>query len=149
MKKYEVEWRKHGSTNAEYAHQFEASNFEDAWEKASTKHLYGECDYLYVECTNSKVMKRFGNPHHSAYVPPHRTAREKTSHQQHSQQSAPTEQPAGTDGSVGWYENLGESSLSDRDILLAQLHELRTIKRCVVCTILIVIPIVFGVIASA
>jgi hypothetical protein len=91
MKKYEVEWRKHGSTNAEYAHQFEASNFEDAWEKASTKHLYGECDYLYVECTNSKVMKRFGNPHHSAYVPPHRTAREKTSHQQHSQQSAPTD----------------------------------------------------------
>ncbi len=60
-------------------------------------------------------------------------------------------QHAGTGGSVGWYENLGEKSLSDRGILIAQLHELRTIKRCVVCTILIVIviPIVFGVITSA
>ena len=60
----------------------------------------------------------------------------------------PPQQPARTDGSVGWYDKLGKSSLSDRDILLAQLHELRTIKRCVVCTILIVIviPIVFGVI---
>jgi len=48
-------------------------------------------------------------------------------------------------------KNLGKSSLSDRDILIAQLHELRTIKRCVVCTILIVIviPVVFGVIANA
>ena len=61
------------------------------------------------------------------------------------------EQPTKPDGSVGWYENLGESVLSDRDFLIAQLHELRTIKRCVVCTILIVIviPVVFGVIAFA
>ena len=83
-------------------------------------------------------MKSFPNPN---YIEPKISVVEKA------KESRP-EQPAGTDGSVGWYENLDESDLSDRDILLAQLHELRTIKRCVVCTILIVIviPIVFGVI---
>jgi len=57
---------------------------------------------------------------------------------------------ARSDGSVGWYEILGESVISDRGILLAQLHELRTIKRCVVCIIIIVIviPLIVGAIIS-
>ena len=56
-------------------------------------------------------------------------------------------EPERSDGSVGWFENVEGSHLSEKQILLAQLAELRTIKRCVVCTILIVIviPIVFGV----
>ena len=45
------------------------------------------------------------------------------------------------DGSVSSYENLAESNFSDREILIAQLNELRTIKRCVVSVILIVIII--------
>ncbi len=88
MKKYEVEWRKHGATQAEHTHQVEASSFEDAWQKASVQHMYGECDYLYVECTSSKVMKRFGNPHGSGYVEP-LEIEEKTNKQQRSQQPAP------------------------------------------------------------
>ena len=79
------------------------------------------------------TVKGFDNPHHKKL-----------------KEESRSEQTVKTDGSVGWYENLGESSLSDRDILLAQLHELRTIKRCVVGTVVIaiVIPVIVGGIIS-
>ena len=92
MKEYKVEWRKHGTSQSDHTHLIKASSFEDAVIKASAQHMYGECDYLYVECTNSKVMKRFENPHAST---------EETATQLHSQQ------PTGSGGSAEWHESLG------------------------------------------
>ena len=128
MKKYKVEW--YCVNLPLITHVIEADTEDDAFDKAVEKYEYHEYTTLYIKW--GYKVRDFANPHNPNYV-------------------APKKPVAGTDGSVGWYENLGESSLSDRDILLAQLHELQTIKRCVVCTILIVIviPIVFSVINSS
>ncbi len=137
MKKFTVEW--YGINLPRITHVIKADAENDAHEKAMEQYRYPEYPDMYV-WVDEEEYKQFYNTHYDPdYIVPKK-----------SKESRPG-QPAGTDGSVGWYENLGEKSLSDRDILIAQLHELRTIKRCVVCTILIVIviPIVFGVIASA
>ena len=58
--------------------------------------------------------------------------------------------PAASDCSVGWFENVEGSTLTEKQILLAQLAELRIIKRCVVGTVVIaiVIPFIVGGIIS-
>ena len=125
MKNYTVEW---WSNRIEASHKIEASSENEAYKIAIDKFTYEEYPRILISTGWGLSPVNFENPHHPL------------------NKSRP-EQPARPDGSVGWSENLGESSLSDRGILLAQLHELRTIKRCVVCTILIVIviPIVFGI----
>ena len=143
MKKYKVVWigaKEHGPIT----HFFEGPSIDAAFKEAVKTHQYPEHRTIYIVWHWGLFGKHLDNPHNPNCVAPKISVVEKA------KESRP-QQPARTDGSVGWYDNLGKSSLSDRDILLAQLHELRTIKRCVVCTILIVIviPIVFGVIASA
>ena len=136
MTKYEAQWSPSRNT---IIHTIEAENENDAFDKAVSTYKYPATKHVWVSWDGGLKDKRFDNPHFDPnYVEP----------VEEDSKMATIPRP---DGSVGWYENLGEKSLSDRDILIAQLHELRTIKRCVVCTILIVIviPIVFGVIASA
>ena len=136
MKKYKVVWIS-AKEHDPITHFFEGPSINAAFKEAVKKHQYPEYDEIYIVWHWGLFGKHLDNPHNRDTQ---KAGSEKV------EKSHPG-QPAGTDGSVGWYENLGKSSLSDRDILLAQLHELRTIKRCVVCTILIVIviPIVFGI----
>jgi hypothetical protein len=164
MKKFEVEW--HGIDLPRITHVIKADAESDAFDKAMEQYRYPAYPDVYV-WVDEEEYKQFSNTHYDPhYIVP------KKIQESRPEQPARFDLPyylvrfvrefpafprlrlklskktrAKPDGSVGWYENLGKSSLSDRDILLAQLHELRTIKRCVVCTILIVIviPIVFGV----
>ena len=49
-----------------------------------------------------------------------------------------------------WFKRIERASLAQNEILLAQLAEVRIIKRCVVCTVVIaiVIPFIVGEIIS-
>jgi hypothetical protein len=133
MKSYTVEWLR--GTNAGLPpvtkYIVEADDVHDAFNKATGKYKLSAYRGIFISWDDGN--ERFDNPHYDHnYVDPAKAVTEKI------------------DGSVGWYENLGESSFSDRDILLAQLHELRTIKRCVVGTVVIaiVIPLIVGGIIS-
>ena len=59
-------------------------------------------------------------------------------------------QPARPDGAIGWFEKIEDANLTQNDILIAQLEELRIIRRCVVGTVVlvVVIPIILATIIS-
>jgi len=61
-----------------------------------------------------------------------------------------SQQPTRSDSSIRWFERIEGASLTQNEILLAQLAELRIIKSCVVGTVVlvIVIPLIVGGIIS-
>ena len=138
MKKYTVEWLG-AQTGDSVVHTIEAENNQDAFDAAAKNYKYPSHPRIEVCGGFFNKIEVFDNSHFDPnYVEP-------------VEEDSKMATIPRSDGSVGWYENLGENSLSDRGILLAQLHELRTIKRCVACTalIVIVIPVVFGLIRLA
>jgi hypothetical protein len=139
MMEYEVEWSSN-MWSKEIRHTIWAEDEDHAYRNAIEKYTYPEYSHIGIFIVGGDTVKGFDNPHHKKLK--EESKREGTKGVEESR----SEQTVKTDGSVGWYENLGESSLSDRDILLAQLHELQTIKRCVVGTVVIaiVIPVIVG-----
>jgi hypothetical protein len=122
----------------------EAENHQDAFNMATKQSGFDHCPII---CIFSGWAYYFGfglhwysNPN---YKRPEKLDIEKP-------KESRSEQPERSDGSVGWFENVEGSHLTEKQILLAQLAELRIIKRCVVGTVVIaiVIPVIVGGIIS-
>ena len=156
MKKYTVEWIGAQAEDS-IVHTIEAENYRDAFDIATKCHKYPLHPRIFVFGDGFMDNDELDNPH---YAEP-RKADTKTIGEPHSRRTTPLSQPAPTvsheesslrtiskrDGSVGWFENIDGSSLTEKQILLAQLSELRMIKRCVVGTIVIVVIIPFVMVA--
>ena len=143
MKKYEVEW---SSTkwSREIRHTIEATDEDHAYRIAIEKYSYPEYSHIGVFILSEGTVKEFDNPHHKK--PKNESEKVKAE----SRKESRPESPLTSDGSVGWFKRIERASLYQNEILLAQLAELRTIKRCVVGTVVlvIVIPTIVGVIIS-
>ena len=144
MNEYEVEWSGAKKGNP-ITHIVKANNEDEAFALAVSEHKfpgYPEINMMWGwgGCND----KRFKNPHYDAQC----TGLEKI--EAKPIKESRLQQPARSDGSIRWFERIEGASLTQNEILLAQLTELRIIKQCVVGTVVlvIVIPSIVGVIIS-
>ena len=148
MKKYKVQWVMSKIEGA-IGLTVEAKNCRDAFNIVVREHENSSHPYIYVYSGWGLFdHKEYSNPH---YVQP-QTAKPQVDDEARTQQPAPTDgrvarSGGSTDGSDGWFEKIDGSSLTEKQILLAQLSELRMIKRCVVGTVVIVVIIPFVMVA--
>ena len=146
MKKYQVEWHNKKNGEAFEVRAIDGENHQDAFYKATEKWSFE--DYPVISISSSSGwgvlvgmnVHWFQNPN---YAGPEDVDVTKVL-------ESPPQQPERSDGSVGWFEKVEGSSLTEKQILLAQLAELRIIKRCLVGTVVIaiVIPVIVGGIIS-
>jgi len=138
MKKYTVEW--HGKRLTPHIHTYLSKDEQDAYTQAIKEHTYSGYRNMIIFSGVRLFPHKNKNPHYGVGENPEADKTIESLAQQHTR----------SDGSVGWFENVEGFSLTEKQILLAQLHELRTIKRCVVGTVVIaiVIPVIVGAIIS-
>ena len=138
MKKYTVEW--HGKGLPPHIHTYSSKDKQHAYTQGIEEHTYSEYRNMVIFTGMRLFPNKFKNPHYGEGEHPET---------EKAIQSL-AQQPTTSDDSVGWFENVEGSSLTEKQILLAQLAELRTIKRCVVGTVVIaiVIPVIVGGIIS-
>ena len=142
MKEYTVEWIG-AETEDSVVHTIEAENYRDAFDTATKNHKYPYHPRISVCGDGFLDNDELDNPHYGEEA-------KKPATLGGGGYTSQSQQPEISDGSVGWFEKVDGSSLTEKQILLAQLNELRTIKRCVVSTvvIVIVIPLIVGGIVS-
>ena len=138
LKKFTVEW--HGKGLFTHIHSYLSKDEQHAYTQAIEEHTYSEHQKMVIFTGMRLFPNKFENPHYAGFEDPE-IEKAIQSLAQHHTRSA---------GSVGWFENVEGSNMSEKQILLAQLAELRIIKRCVVGTVVIaiVIPLIVGGIIS-
>ena len=113
MKEYKLIWR--GASKGNIEHTIAAGSAEDAYKTATEKYHYPEHDVIECIWDNGRSDKLFSNPHNIS-----------------GRKGPPVTQTAETYIRVGWWDNLRNKRMSEKQIIMAQLEELRTIKRVVV-----------------
>ena len=143
MKKYKVAWVQ-STTEDTVTIVVEAENCDEAFRKAVEDHTNASHPNIYV-------YRGWGVFDHNEFINPHHpenqnTLSSKIRKQTQSVDHLSREPSVRADGSIGWFERIDGTSLTEKQILLAQLNELRVIKRCVVGTVVVAvfIPIVIS-----
>ena len=122
LKKFIVEW--HGKGLFTHIHSYLSKDEQHAYTQAIEEHTYSEYQNMVIFSGMRLFPHKLKNPHYSGGENPEADKTIESLAQQHTR-------------SVGWFENVEGSGLTEKQILLAQLAELRIIKRCVVGTVVI------------
>ncbi len=139
MKEYIVEW--FGKGEISITKFFDAESESDAFDQAVKRYKNPKYSTICISWDGCADWVEFNNPHFGS---------DRADLESENRKFGRSIKPTRSDGSVGWFENAEGSTMTEKQILLAQLAELRTIKRYVVSTvvIVIVIPIIVGGLVS-